>query len=263
MPSESEIRDLPARGSMRLRGAEVSRLETFVDAAFAFALTLLVISFDELPASYSELAEALRSIPAFAASFTIIVMFWIAHRNWSQRYGLDDGLSTIISLSLVFVIMVYVYPLRSMMAAAMSAITGGWVPSTFTLEGPDEARSLFTLYGVGFTTASACIVLLNVRALSFADALGLNAIERYITRAEIAAWSIVGSFGVLSASLAWLMPDRMIGLAGWSYALLGLIMPIFGRVSGRRAGRYRDPESPAASGSATDSADCGQGDITE
>lgn len=242
MATGSEHDDLPTRGSMRLRGSEVSRLETFVDAAFAFALTLLVISFDELPASYTELADALRGIPAFAASFAIIVMFWIAHRNWSQRYGLDDGLSTLISLGLVFVIMVYVYPLRSMMAAAISSLTGGWAPSTFRLESQEQARSLFILYGVGFSVATSCIVFLNIRALAFADALNLNSIERYITRTEIAAWSIVGSFGLLSATLAWLLPDNLVGLAGWSYALLAVVMPIFSIVAGRRSGRYRQGE---------------------
>jgi uncharacterized membrane protein len=226
---------------MRLRGAEMSRLETFVDAAFAFALTLLVISFDEVPASYGELAEALRGIPAFAASFAIIVVFWIAHRNWSQRYGLDDGLSTLFSLTLVFVIMVYVYPLRSMMAATMSSLTGGWAPSTFRLEDQEQVRNLFTIYGLGFATAASCIVLLNLRALSCADALNLNRIERYLTRTEIAAWSIVGGFGVFSAMLARLVPDRLVGLAGWSYALLAFVMPVFSVMAGRRSARYRQP----------------------
>lgn len=32
-----------------LRGEAVTRLETFVDAAFAFAVTLLVVSFDAIP----------------------------------------------------------------------------------------------------------------------------------------------------------------------------------------------------------------------
>lgn len=226
---------------MRLRGAEMSRLETFVDAAFAFALTLLVISFDAVPASYGELAEALRGIPAFAASFAIIVMFWIAHRNWSQRYGLDDGLSTLFSLTLVFVIMVYVYPLRSMMAATMSSLTGGWAPSAFRLEDQGQVRNLFTIYGLGFAIAASCIVLLNLRALSCADALNLNRIERYVTRTEIAAWSIVGSFGVFSAMLARLVPDRLVGLAGWSYALLAIVMPVFSIMAGRRSARYRQP----------------------
>src|SRR3546814_7073413 len=37
------------------RGRQVTRLETFVDAAFAFAVTLLVISIDEIPDSRAAL----------------------------------------------------------------------------------------------------------------------------------------------------------------------------------------------------------------
>ena len=37
------------------RGDKVTRLEAFVDASFAFALTLLVVSGDSIPASISEL----------------------------------------------------------------------------------------------------------------------------------------------------------------------------------------------------------------
>ena len=58
---------LPRKRGFRLRGAEMSRLETFADAAFAFALTLLVISIDEIPASFPEFSAALRNVPVFAA----------------------------------------------------------------------------------------------------------------------------------------------------------------------------------------------------
>ena len=44
----------------RERGANVTRFEAFVDAAFAFAVTLLVISLDGMPASISELMDALK-----------------------------------------------------------------------------------------------------------------------------------------------------------------------------------------------------------
>ena len=237
MEKEPLSKDLPARRSFRLRGAEMSRLETFVDAAFAFALTMLVISFDELPTNYEELSFALKGIPAFAASFAILVMFWVAHRTWSQRYGLDDTLSTMISMALVFVILVYVYPLRSMMATAMSGITNGWAPTDFRLETFTEARKLISIYGIGFAIANLCIVLLNFRALYLAEDLGLNRRERFATRVEITAWSIVGSFGLMSTILVWLLPDDNLAPAAWLYAALGLVMPIFSAISRRRAAR--------------------------
>jgi uncharacterized membrane protein len=44
-----DLSTLPVEGSVRQRGEQVTRLETFVDAAFAFAMTLLVVSFDAMP----------------------------------------------------------------------------------------------------------------------------------------------------------------------------------------------------------------------
>ena len=48
-----------------IRGDNMTRIETFVDAAFAFALTMLVISIGEVPKSPPELFELSKAIPAF------------------------------------------------------------------------------------------------------------------------------------------------------------------------------------------------------
>ncbi len=81
-----------------IRGAEMTRLETFVDAAFAFAVTLLVIGGgDNVPASYDEFILAVQRVPAFALCFATVAFFWFAHNTWSRRYGLEDGRSTVLS----------------------------------------------------------------------------------------------------------------------------------------------------------------------
>ena len=74
-----ELSKLPVEGGVRQRGEQVTRLETFVDAAFAFAMTLLVVSFDAMPDSFAELYDALRRFPAFLAGFAILALFWHAH----------------------------------------------------------------------------------------------------------------------------------------------------------------------------------------
>jgi len=48
----------------KVRGKEVTRLETFMDAAFAFATTMLVISVGTLPKNYQELVLSLYPIRA-------------------------------------------------------------------------------------------------------------------------------------------------------------------------------------------------------
>ena len=73
----------------RLRGLQMTRVETFTDAAFAFALTLLVISLQP-PTSFNDLLTALRGVPPFLLSASMLMMFWWGHHQWSRRYGLDD-----------------------------------------------------------------------------------------------------------------------------------------------------------------------------
>ncbi len=75
--------NLPVERGMHMRGLAMTRLETFVDAAFAFAVTLLVIAVDDVPRSFEELEFALRSVPVFVVSAAQVFVFWIAHRNWS------------------------------------------------------------------------------------------------------------------------------------------------------------------------------------
>ena len=84
----SETLPLMANG-FRDRGAQATRLEAFVDAAFAFALTMVVVAGSTIPGSVEALVQAMTSIPAYAASFLLIMRFWSAHAEWSRRYGLD------------------------------------------------------------------------------------------------------------------------------------------------------------------------------
>ena len=72
------------------RRHEVSRLEAFSDAAFAFALTLLVVSLD-VPKSYDELMRTMRGFPSFACCFALLVWIWHEHNMFFRRYGLQDG----------------------------------------------------------------------------------------------------------------------------------------------------------------------------
>jgi hypothetical protein len=51
------------------------RLEAFVDAAFAFAVTLLILWNNELPDSIGSLLDLLKTIPSSAASFTLIAVY--------------------------------------------------------------------------------------------------------------------------------------------------------------------------------------------
>lgn len=151
---------LQVKDGFRLRGSEMTRIETFTDAAFAFALTLLVVSLD-IPSSYGDLLEALKGVPAFALSAVLLMMFWWGHHEWSRRYGLEDASAIALSCLLVFTVLVYVYPLRFLMRGLtvwLSHISG--IPfgaAAFRLTG-EEVNQLFIIYGVGFVAMCLSLV---------------------------------------------------------------------------------------------------------
>ncbi len=228
---------LRVEGGFRVRGEAVTRLETFVDAAFAFAVTLLVVSFDTMPDTFGELHDALRRFPAFLAGFAIIAMYWHAHNRFSRRFGLEDATVVVLSLGLVAATLFYVYPLRMVMSAGLHYMTGGWAPTELEVSSMLEYRLVWVIYGSGFALLATLIALLNRHALRRADALGLDAAERAIARAEIVAMLVLIGSAILSMSLALALPDSRSwynALPGMAYALLGVVLPIYGVRSGRR-----------------------------
>jgi hypothetical protein len=88
------IRELAGRGLVppekhfHWRGGEITRLEAFTDAVFAFAVTLLVVSL-EVPKTYAELISAMKGFVAFAICFAVLAQIWHRHYLFSRRYGLQ------------------------------------------------------------------------------------------------------------------------------------------------------------------------------
>ena len=110
---------------LQQRRHEISRLEAFSDAAFAFALTLLVVSLDVPPELRRADRTVMRGFPSFACCFALLVWIWHEHNVFFRRYGLQDGMTVFINSVLLFVALFYVYPLKfmfdSMFARVMRA----------------------------------------------------------------------------------------------------------------------------------------------
>lgn len=58
---------LPVKNGFRLRGESMTRLEVFSDTAFAFAMTMLVVSVGAIPHNYSELILAHKKCASLCA----------------------------------------------------------------------------------------------------------------------------------------------------------------------------------------------------
>ena len=221
---EERLRSLIKKNGFRLRGIETTRMETFIDAAFAFAVTMLVISVGDIPDSYNELIIALKGVPAFAASFAAVMLFWLGHRRWSRRYGLEDGVSVALSLGLIFLMLVYVYPLRLMFSAMGYWISSGWLPSEFKVGNPLEMIGLFAIYGLGFSIMTGLIAFLFNRPRILKDKLKLNKLELLVTKQEVYLWTNLALTGLSSGLFALLFPPWMAIYAGFFYFSLPFTM---------------------------------------
>ncbi len=224
--TEEQLATLPIVDGVRQRGVEITRLETFCDAAFAFAVTLLVIGGDGIPKSYSDLTLALKGVPAFAASFTVIAGLWWSHRTWSRRYGLEDDVTTVVSLTFVFIMLIYVYPLKMVFSAFAGWLSGGWLPTEFVMSNPTDMLGIFVVYGVGFAIQTGMLGLLHWRVLKVTPELNLNEVEQLRTKQQIVQNLILGAIGIASAIWAIALPPQIGIYAGFIYMILPITMPI-------------------------------------
>ena len=217
----------PRPDGFRERGDRVTRLETFVDAAFAFAVSMLVISVGTVPDSIAELKTALKNIPAFAASFALIMLFWRGHDDWSRRYGLDDSYSSNLSILLVFAVLVFVYPLRILFGGFFAWITGGWLPTPVAIQSIADLRWFFGSFAVAFGSMGMLMFLLTWHAERSANALGLDGAERLATRISLLRWLLIPVFALLSLALtAWVRPGTpnwMAGAPGMVFFMLNIV----------------------------------------
>jgi low temperature requirement protein LtrA len=108
----------------RLRGREVTRLESFSDAVFGFALTLLVVSLD-VPKSFDDLVGTMRGFPAFAICFLLLAMIWNSHYKFCRRYGLDDATARFLTCVMLFLVLFYVYPLKFLFNLSITGLLFG------------------------------------------------------------------------------------------------------------------------------------------
>lgn len=224
--TEEKLRKLPERGGYRIRGEAMTRIEVFSDAAFAFAVTMLVISLSSIPQNFDELVLAIKGIPSFAASFAIMMVIWIQHRRWGQRFGLDDGVSTLLTLTLVFLVLVFVYPLKLMIDLMFFGMSGGWFPFDFEISSTAEVAGLVAFYSLGFCMVASIQLGLYYRASCKAKDLCLSELEKLLVLKEQLILLVQAVTGFASGSLALIFMSSVGYLAGIVLALIPITMPV-------------------------------------
>jgi hypothetical protein len=148
---------------------QMTRLETFTDAAFAFAVTMLVIAAQQIPDNIASLLAAFRNVPTFVSSIAVLGIFLVgplvvepALRSGRCRF--HPGLYL---------------PVKDNFRAMWFLLSDGRVGQALALHTTErQARQLFALYALVIIAVSAEVLLLNLRAWQLRESLRLNAREK-------------------------------------------------------------------------------------
>jgi uncharacterized membrane protein len=226
------------------RGEDVSRLEGFSDAVFAFAVTLLVVSL-EVPQTFDELLAAMRGFFAFAVCFALLFSVWHDHYKFFRRYGLRDAFTVYLNAALLFILLFYVYPLKFLFTMLVDQLLGFdqkvRLPNGSVTEAIEPAQwpLLMVIYGAGFVAVQLVFVLLYLRAYSLRGALGLDAHEASITREEIQSSLLNALVGLASVAIAAIGGQEAVDWAGLIYLLIFPLQVINGRFMDSRRRRSK------------------------
>jgi hypothetical protein len=225
----ADLDALPQLRGFRLRGMQMTRLETFIDAAFAFGISMLVIAAQQIPDDIASLLAAFKNVPTFVCSIAVLGIYWRGHWLWSRRYGLEDGVSILISWAMIVTILIFIYPLKAIFGAMWYLLSKGQVGQPFSLHTTEaQARTIFAIYALGLIAISAEILLLNFRAWQLREPLRLNARERLMTRGELTGWGIPVVVGIASLVFSFTLPIEQIAWCGWVYFLMAILLRVHG-----------------------------------
>ena len=222
----------------RLRGQTSSRIDSFSDIVFGFALTLIVVS-SAVPHTFGQLRTILLGFFPFAVCFGLFIFIWLAHYNFFRRYGLHDATTMWLNFALLFTVLAYIYPLKFLFTYA----AGGTASSVFAT--PYQERDLVIVYGAGFAAVQLLFAALYGNAWRKRQPLHLSPLETTLTLSDF--WNYIGtaSIGLLCCLLALLVPLAHASRAYYGFFLLILWGRTHAILSARLARAARARTLPA------------------
>src|SRR5262245_11274230 len=223
---------MPRTSSFRHSRREVSRVEGFSDAVFAFAITLLVVSL-EVPKTFDELIAAIRGFPAFAVCYALLFQVWWRHYRFFRKYDLEDGPVIAMTGFLLFVVLFYVYPLKFLWSTFFAQFGRGITEDVLRMS---QVPALFEIYGLGVAVVFGILGVMYWHAYSRREDLELSAVEVVDTRVDIyrnAAIACIGLVSVATAAIFSRAAPRDVGIAGYMYFLIGITEWWLGSYNGK------------------------------
>ena len=223
----------PTEPYFRWRGGEITRIEGFSDAVFAFAVSLLVVAL-EVPHTYAELRDVLHAFPGFVASFVMLYLFWSYHYRYFRRYGLEDHFSKWMNAVLLLLVLFSVYPLKFLFGLMFQDLFSGGIHGAhpIILKSEEESAGLLYIYGLGLAGIFTCYAALYQHAYNLRARLRLTRAEELLTAGAVRGYVI--AIGVCLLSVLMVKLGRQ-AEAGLVYFLIAILVPISTRWHKRAA----------------------------
>lgn len=232
------------------RGEEQTRIETLSDAVFALAVTLLVLS-STVPNTFEELMASFSDLVPFAVCITLLMLIWYQHYIFFIRYGFRDVKVVAINTILLFLVLVYVYPLKFLfkvlygMNVALITDDREAIKHLFNEVLPvGYTNDLMVIYGLGASAVFIVLAWMYKLALKRKEALRLTKLELFHTRTSLYDNLIMAGIPLLSALIALfeLGGERYTFLlSGLTYWLYAISMPVFHRLRKKKKKKIAKP----------------------
>jgi hypothetical protein len=189
---------------------------------------MLVISIDQIPRSPQELLLLSKDIPAFIISAAIIGSIWLAHTQWSRTFGLQDEVTVFLSLSLVVLVLIFVYPIKLLVQASVlylsDSVLGVEIFGSAGWEN-NSVVSLFVYFSLGLIALSIIIVSLYANALRFRRELVLSDFEVHFCKHACVSLVVVSGTAVASMLIALFSDVENTANSGLVYMSLFVTVP--------------------------------------
>ncbi len=231
----SKIKQLPTKNGFYLRGNDMSRIETFVAASFAFLMTMIMVAGNDIPKNIEGFKLAILYIPAFIICAVQIIWIWYEHATWSRRYGLEDAWTIVLSGLLVVIILIYIYPLKAMAAGFFTWVSDDIFPSSLKINSQSDIRFLFIFFSIGFAALATTFCLMNRLVIKKAESLMLTEWELYQTKTELYAWLVMLGTAITSVLLACILNGPAMSLAGMIYSSFGITITLLHHKRAKKA----------------------------
>jgi uncharacterized membrane protein len=183
------------------------RITSLSDGVFAFAATLMVVDLGTT-IDFNHLDTQMTSFISFGIAFFVMMLLWKLHYNFFQRTKYVDNWIITINIFLLFTVLFYLFPLKSLINSLTQKTALGY----------DGLSNLFVLYGLGFSLIFSCFSFLYFRAYKKDTTNEAPNVLLFYYRHFL----LFVLMGLTSVALAYFKIGISFGLPGFAYTFLGV-----------------------------------------